>query len=187
MLTRDFFEKDALVLAPQLLGCEFVHKTSDGTTSGIIVETECYSEGDAASHCYKGETPRTKVMFGEGGYAYIYFTYGMHYCFNVVSGPRGSGQAVLLRALEPKTSIEIMEKRRNKNDLKELCNGPAKLVQAMGLSKTDYGRPVFEDSLHILPRKNEVLKIISGPRIGIKKAVDKPWRFWIEDNIFVSR
>ncbi len=185
------------MLAPALLGCILVHETQDGTVAGKIVETECYSEGDAASHCYKGQTPRTKVMYGPGGHAYVYFTYGMHYCFNVVSGAKGSGQAVLIRGLEPLEGVELMAKRRNKlellDDLRagaklaELCNGPAKLVQAMGISKSDYGKPLFEGNLYIKERKDTNIRIVNGPRIGIKKAINKPWRFWIVDSPFISR
>lgn len=188
MVDRDFFNDEAIALARKLLGCELVHETPDGVTSGIIVETEAYSQEDAASHSYKGESARTKVMFGPGGYAYIYFTYGMHYCFNVVSGPAGHGQGVLIRALEPVSGIEIMRQRRNNKDDNNLCNGPAKLVQAMGITKADYGKPLFEGSLFIkesLTVSNE--QIAAGPRIGITKAIDMPWRFWVKGNRFVSR
>jgi DNA-3-methyladenine glycosylase len=137
MLPKSFFEQDVETVAVGLLGCELVHSNSQGITSGIIVETECYSQDDAASHSYRGKTERTRVMFGPGGYAYIYFTYGMHYCFNVVSGRAGHGQGVLIRALEPKQGIELMQKRRNKEKVHELANGPAKLVQAMGITKAD--------------------------------------------------
>ncbi|MBW3569259.1 DNA-3-methyladenine glycosylase [Candidatus Parcubacteria bacterium] len=245
MLSKSFFERDALVLAPALLGCELVHQTSEGVTSGIIVETECYSQDDAASHSYRGQTERTKVMFGPGGYAYIYFTYGMHYCFNVVSGPAGHGQGILIRALEPKSGVKIMQKRRgflktqnsgigsrgshlsamgnfssrngqsrtgstaegvqkkkivhstkkqaeSRAQLESrladvnLTNGPAKLVQALGITKQDYGRPLFEENLYIKERLSEP-EILAGPRIGIKQAIDKPWRFWIPGSSYVSK
>lgn len=186
MLTKSFFEKEAIDLAPALLGCELVHDTPEGVTSGIIVETECYSQDDAASHSYRGVTERTKVMFGPGGYAYVYFTYGMHYCFNVVSGSEGHGQAVLIRALEPKQGIKLMQKRRRNDNINNLTSGPAKLVQALGITKADYGQPLFGSKLFI--KKCLVKpKILNGPRIGIKQAVDKPWRFWIKDNRYVSR
>lgn len=188
MLPGSFFAQDALKLAKELIGHRLVHETPDGTTSGMIVETECYSQEDAASHSYTGETPRTKVMFGPGGYAYIYFTYGMHYCFNVSAGNPGVGQAVLIRALEPVDGIELMQQRRNKEKIGDLCSGPAKLVEAMGITKADYGKPLFEGDLYIEHRKElNAPKIKFGPRIGIKKAVDKPWRFWIDGNTFVSR
>lgn len=187
MLDQSFFTKEAPELAKSLLGCVLIHETEDGITAGIIVETEAYSQEDAASHSFNGETPRTKIMFGPGGFAYVYFTYGMHYCFNVVSGPAGHGQAVLIRALEPIEGIELMKKRRNKEELKILCNGPAKLVQAMGITKQDYGRPLFEGKLRIQKSQHvKVSNIATGPRIGISKARDKKWRFWLKDSKFVS-
>jgi DNA-3-methyladenine glycosylase len=187
MIDPDFFKDNADLLAQKLLGCVLVHQTPEGTTSGIIVETEAYSQDDAASHSYNGRTERTKIMFGPGGYAYIYFTYGMHYCFNVVSGPEGHGQGVLIRALEPIEGLDLMHKRRSKSEIKELCNGPAKLVQAMGITKLDYGTPLFEGNLRIEESKSNDFSIQTGPRIGITKEINKPWRFWIKDNPFVSR
>lgn len=187
VLSQEFFTKPAPELARDLLGCVLVHKTSEGTVSGIIVETEAYSQEDAASHSYRGETPRNSVMFGPAGHAYVYFTYGMHYCFNVVSGQPDHGQAVLLRALQPLDGIELMRQSRKQNQDKQLCNGPAKLVQAMGISKQDYGKPLFEGVLHISKRLKEDPQISEGPRIGISKAVDVPWRFWLTDNPFISR
>jgi DNA-3-methyladenine glycosylase len=186
VLSESFFQQNAPDLAPALLGCKLVHKTPDGITAGIIVETEAYSQEDAASHSYNGETARTKAMFGEGGHAYIYFTYGMHYCFNVVSGSKGHGQGVLIRALEPIEGLELMKARRNKQEERELCNGPAKLVQAMGITKADYGKPLFEGNLYIEAAEKK-LPISTGPRIGISKEIDKPWRFWITDNHHISR
>ncbi len=184
MLSQEFFQKYAVSLAQDLLGCVLVHETMEGTTSGIIVETEAYSQEDAASHSYRGETERTKAMFGPAGHAYIYFTYGMHYCFNIVSGEVGHGQGVLLRALGPVAGIEIMQRRRNRET--DLCNGPAKLVQAMGITKADYGKPLFDSNLYVINR-TEVPNISAGPRIGITQAVDVPWRFWVTDNTYVSK
>lgn len=188
MLPKSFFQTEALELSKGLLGCVLVHETDQGIAAGIIVETEAYGEGDEASHCYRGMTPRTQVMYGEGGHAYVYFTYGMHYCFNVVAGPEGKGQAVLIRALEPLEGITLMRQRRAKEALKDLCNGPAKLVQAMGITKADYGKPLFTGSLYIQPRKGtDKILIENGPRIGIKKAIDKPWRFWVRGSSYVSK
>lgn len=187
MPARSLFEQNAPELAQALLGHKLVHKTAEGITSGIIAETEAYSQDDAASHSYRGQTERTKIMFGSGGYAYVYFTYGMHYCFNIVSGPKGHGQAVLIRALEPAEGVELMKHRRKKEQERELCNGPAKLVQAMGISLADYGKPLFEGNLVIELFSGQKFDIASGPRIGIKKETEKPWRFWIKGNDFVSR
>ena len=187
MKAQSFFQKNAPDLAQALLGCELVHDSPGGRTTGIIVETEAYSQEDAASHSFAGETARTKAMFGPAGHAYIYFTYGMHYCFNIVSGHQGHGQGVLIRALEPIEGLEIMKERRNKSEDLQLCNGPAKLVQAMGITKQDYGKPLFEGNLYVRNGPERNFNISVGPRIGISKAVDAPWRFWITDNSYVSR
>lgn len=186
VLPQAFFEKDAPDLAKDLLGCKLVHESPEGLTAGLIVETEAYSQEDAASHSYNGETERTKAMFGSAGHAYIYFTYGMHYCFNVVSGQVGQGQGVLIRALQPVAGLELMKSRRRKDHEKDLCNGPAKLVQALGINKADYGKPLFEGNLYIEAREKSP-PVSSGPRIGITKAIDAPWRFWVTDNEFISR
>lgn len=190
MVDKSFFSDDAVTLAQKLLGYVLTHETEKGLTSGIIVETEAYSQEDAASHSCRGETERTKIMFGPGGYAYVYFTYGMHYCFNIVSGPTGHGQAVLIRALEPLSGIEIMCQRRNKENLTDLCSGPAKLVQAMAIAKSDYGAPLFEGPLFVEKPYSSTIPsemILSGPRIGISQAIDTPWRFWLKDNPYVSK
>lgn len=188
MLPQSFFIKNADKLAPALLGYILVHNTPEGATEGLIVETEAYGQDDVASHCYKGETARTKAMFGPGGHVYIYFTYGMHYCFNVVGGQPGNGQAVLIRALQPQRGIEIMQKRRQKTNEKDLCNGPAKLVQAMGITKADYGKPLFKNDELFIERQDQTkIHIQKGPRIGITKAKDAPLRFWIKDNPYISR
>lgn len=187
MLPQSFYEEDAVTLARKLIGCELVHDSGRGLTSGVIVETEAYSQDDAASHSFKGVTNRTRVMFGAAGHVYVYFTYGMHYCFNVVCGPAGHGQAVLIRALKPLNGVELMKKRRNRDAEHELCNGPAKLVQAMGITMNDYGRPLFAGALYINPASHASYEISIGPRVGITKAVDEPWRFWMSDSKYVSR
>lgn len=187
MLDKSFFNQKVEELANTLLGCELVHETPEGVTAGIIVETESYHETDEASHSYNGRTKRTEVMFGPPGHAYIYFTYGMHYCFNIVAEEEGIGAGVLIRALEPTQGIELMKKRRNQDVIHNLCNGPAKLVQALAISKADYGKPLYEGNLYITEPKLKDFKIAFGPRVGISKAQEKPWRFWIENNPFVSR
>lgn len=188
MQPKSFFEgKKVEELANALLGCELVHKTTEGTTTGIIVETESYHETDEASHSYKYRSGRNKIMFGPPGHVYVYFTYGMHWCFNVVAEEKDIGAAVLVRALEPTQGIELMKKRRGKENLHDLCSGPAKLVQALGISKTDYGKPLYSGNLYIAKSKMKDIKIRFGPRVGISKAKEKPWRFWIEGNKFISR
>jgi DNA-3-methyladenine glycosylase len=188
VLDESFFNKDVVSLAQDLLGCELIHKSPAGTTAGIIVETEAYHQTDEASHSYKGKTGRTAAMFGLPGRAYIYFTYGMHWCFNITAEAEGVGAGVLIRALEPTQGIELMSKRRGGKALHELCSGPSKLVQAMGISQSDYGELLFSGRFRLRPRSEAgSLSIRSGPRIGISKAKDKAWRFWIKDNEFVSR
>ncbi len=189
MLSQSFFEgKSVEELAKTMLGCELIHKTSEGTAAGIIVETESYHETDEASHSFRGKTKRTEVMFGPPGRIYVYFTYGMHWCFNITAEEKGVGAAVLIRALEPTRGIELMRKRRGKDNIRDLCSGPSKLVNALGITKEDYGKPVFGGNFALLPREESAsLEIRSGPRIGISKAKDKPWRFWIEGNNFTSR
>lgn len=187
MLPESFFNQKVEELANVLLGCELVHKTKEGTTGGIIVETESYHQTDEASHSFNGKTKRTEVMFGPPGHAYIYFTYGMHYCFNIVAEEEGIGAGVLIRALEPTRGIELMKKRRNQDNIHNLCNGPAKLVQALAISKADYGKALYRGDLYLIQPKIKDIKIAFGPRIGISKAQEKPWRFWIENNPFVSR
>ena len=184
---QDFFVgKTVEQLAMDLLGCELVHDQNEGITSGIIVETEAYHQTDEASHAYRGKTPRTSVMFEEPGHAYVYFTYGMHWCFNITAEDEGVGAGVLIRALEPTAGIKIMKKRRGK-DLLNLCNGPSKLVQAMGITKSDYGKDLTTSNLYLKPRRQPFNQEVSvGPRIGISKAVKTPWRFWISGNKFVS-
>jgi DNA-3-methyladenine glycosylase len=176
----------ALTAAHQLLGWRLAQVTSEGMTSGIIVETEAYTMEDAASHAYGGERPRNSSMFRPAGTIYIYFTYGMHYCLNIVTGTEGHGQGVLLRALEPVDGIDIMKRRRGMDDQHNLTNGPAKLVQAMGISKSANGTRIQEGPITLLPGIVPE-RVVQAPRIGISKAVDLPWRFYIADNPYVSR
>lgn len=187
MLSESFFNgKTVEELANALLGCELIHETEEGVTAGIIVETESYHQTDEASHSYKYRSARNEIMFGPPGHAYIYFTYGMHWCFNVVAEPEGVGAGVLIRALEPTRGIDLMKKRRGRDNLHELCNGPAKLVQAMGISKADYGKALYKGNFYLAEQKIQGFEVNSGPRVGISKAREKPWRFWIADNPFVS-
>lgn len=177
--------ENATETARQLLGCELIHVTPDGPAGGIIVETEAYSADDAASHTFSGQTARNAAMFKAGGHIYVYFTYGMHYCFNIVTGKKGDGQGVLIRALEPTAGIELMQQRRGKDGLHELTNGPAKLVQALGITLEQRGLTLEEANV-TLKRSYVPKQIGVSPRRGIKKAVDAPLRFFIPDNPFVS-
>lgn len=187
MTTHQLLSQPAEVVAPLLLGSTLERRIGNEIIRVKIVETEAYDQTDAASHSYKGETPRTNVMFGPAGNLYVYFTYGMHYCCNVVTGKEGEGAAVLIRAVEPLEGEEYMIEQRHITGL-ELCNGPAKLCQALSIDKQlnghDLGsRPLTLQLLQPLPRE----QITQTTRIGITKATDKPWRFYISRNPYVSR
>ena len=170
---RSLLGGDAPDVAPLLLNKLLVH----GDCVGRITEVEAYRQDDPASHTYRGETPRNAVMFGPPGHLYVYFTYGMHYCANVVTGPEGHGAAVLLRAVEPQAGIDLMRERRKGRSA--LADGPAKLCQAFAIGPDQNGGDVcrgngvvlFDDGV---PPPDDPLV---GPRIGISRAVDVPWRF----------
>lgn len=182
-----FLSQPSTVVAPLLLGC-ILEREIDGKTVRVkIVETEAYDETDAASHSYKGRTPRTDIMFGEAGHMYVYFTYGMHYCCNVVTGPEGVGSAVLIRAVEPLEGEETMRELRNYSGI-ELTNGPAKLCQALAIDKRYNGHNLAKKPIILRPQQplNEA-EITQTVRIGISKDKDRPWRFYITDNPYVSR
>jgi DNA-3-methyladenine glycosylase len=176
-------------VAARLLGSEIVRKINGQRIVVRIVETEAYDQTDAASHSYRGPTPRTKVMFGPPGYAYVYFTYGMHYCMNVVTGPIGHGSAVLIRAAEPVAGIEAIRAHRPKTvSDRDLTNGPAKLCQALMIDKTLSGHDLRVPPLQLilkpaLPKHH----IVTTTRIGISREQELPLRFYIQDNSFVSR
>lgn len=177
---------NALTAARSLLGWKLVHDSPEGVTAGYIVETEAYTEEDPASHAYGGKKLANAAMFEPAGTIYVYFTYGMHYCVNIVTGSKGHGEGVLLRALEPVDGIDLMKQRRRTDILANLCSGPAKLVQAMGISKLHGGTNLNDGSLRLEPGFTP--KVISqSPRIGISQAKDQPWRFFVADNQFVSR
>lgn len=170
---RSLLGGDAPDVAPMLLNKLLVH----GECVGRITEVEAYREDDPASHTYRGETPRNAVMFGRSGHLYVYFTYGMHYCANVVTGPPGHGAAVLLRAVEPIAGVDLMRERRQGRAA--LADGPAKLCQAFAIGLEHNGVDVcrgsgvglFDDGVPPPDRP------LVGPRIGISKAIDVPWRF----------
>ena len=185
--TLSFLDGLAAEAAPQLLGC-IVERTIDGqTVRGRIVETEAYDETDAASHSYKGRTPRTEIMFGPSGYLYVYFTYGMHYCCNIVTGPAGHGAAVLLRAIEPLEGEAIMTERRRGQSGVQLTNGPAKLCQALAIDKALNGHDLRRPPLRlIIQQPLPAEQIVQTTRIGISQSKDVPWRFFVRDNPYVS-
>lgn len=185
-INYNFFKRKTVIVAQELLGKELVLKNGKIILSGIIVETEAYHQNDPASHSYCGITNRNKVMFGPPGFAYVYFIYGMHYCFNVVTEPAGCGGAVLIRALEPIQGITYMEKHRQTKNFKNLTNGPAKLTQAFGITRKFNNVDLVKSSLGIYSRPLKKFKIIKAPRIGISKAHQELLRFYIQDNPFVS-
>ena len=189
ILARGFYSRPTLTVARALLGQLLVRRVAGVRLVARIVETEAYlGEDDPASHAAPGPTARNAVMFGPPGFAYVYFTYGMHYCMNVVTGPAGTASAVLLRAAEPLEGLEKMRLNRGLEEPRLLTSGPARLAQAFGLTRDKNGADLTQTGgLCLLkgPRRRE--KIGVSPRIGIRKAVDHPWRFYLEDNPFVSR
>jgi DNA-3-methyladenine glycosylase len=174
-----FFFRDAVEVAPDMIGWNFF---VDGV-GGTIVETEAYNRLDPASHSFTGMTKRNRSMFGPPGRAYVYRIYGLHWCINFVCS---EASAVLLRAIVPIKGIEQMQERRRTKQLTALCSGPAKLTQALGISAALDGVPLSEAPFEFEPRQ-QVPLISCGPRIGISRAVDIEWRFWMSDNACVSR
>jgi DNA-3-methyladenine glycosylase len=182
----DFLNAPASEVAPRLLGC-ILERQIDGQIVRVkIVETEAYDETDVASHSYRGRTPRTDVMFGPAGHLYVYFTYGMHYCCNVVVGGEGHGAAVLIRAVEPLDGIGIIEERRGKSG-PDATNGPAKLCAALGVNKTLNGHDLATEPLKLIEQPSLPKSAITQTtRIGLSKGKDVPWRFYITGNPYVS-
>ncbi len=185
-LPREFYARDTVAVARDLPGCTLVHRTPEGTTAGIIVETEAYLQGDPACHASRGMTPRNKPMFGPPGFAYVYFTYGMHYCFNVVTAAEGTGEAVLIRALEPVQGIELMINRRGREALRELCSGPAKLTRAMAIGKEQNCFDLTGEQLFICSA-GPAGPLVTTTRIGIREGAELPLRFYLQDSKYVSR
>ncbi|KFM18567.1 DNA-3-methyladenine glycosylase protein [Marine Group I thaumarchaeote SCGC AAA799-P11] len=181
ILPRKFYLQDTVTVAKNLLGKKIIRKIGKSEISGIITETEAYRhKDDPASHAYRKITDRNKAMFGDVGMAYVYFTYGMYYCFNVVArNPRVAAGAVLIRAIQPEKGIKRMQENRNKEDLKNLTNGPAKLTQALEITKEHYGIDLTKNSKLYIAEGIKAKNIVSSPRIGIKEATDKLWNFKI--------
>ena len=183
ILPREFYSRDTVMVAKDLLGKRLVRKIGKDYLSGIITETEAYRhKDDPASHAFRKMTDRNRAMFGEVGRAYVYFTYGMYFCFNVVARkPSVGAGAVLIRAIHPEKGINIMKKNRKNNDGITLTDGPAKLTQAFNISKIHYGVDLTKKSDIYISRGIENFgKIKASPRIGIKEATEKLWNFTIE-------
>ena len=204
-LSRSFYLRPTLQVARDLLGKKIVRKIGTKLLIGKIVEVEAYCKGDAASHAFRGRTKRNDVMFWEGGHLYVYFTYGMHLCANVVTGNEGIGEAILIRAVEPLTGIEVMTKNRfpnlcaegayasgvqslNHKSLINLSNGPAKFCQAFGISREENGLNLLNSEITITDGDQIPLKFIKrSSRIGIQQGLEKKWRFFIAGNQWVSK
>ncbi|HEX6781356.1 MAG TPA: DNA-3-methyladenine glycosylase [Solirubrobacterales bacterium] len=183
-LAADFFNRSVHDVARELVGCTLLYEGR----GGIVVETESYDADDPACHAYVGLTERTRVLFGPPGRAYVYLSYGIHSLLNAVAEPEGEAAAVLIRALEPTHGVEEMRERRggDKPDT-ELCSGPGKLTEALGIDLGDNERDLSRDPFLIAPPEGGPTEVVTGPRIGITKAVERPWRFCAGGNPHVSR
>jgi len=193
MLPREFFTRPGAAVAADLLGKLLVHDTRKGRIAGMIAEVELYDGTcDAASHAYKNpNTERAKTHYKIGGTAYVYMIYGMYYCFNIVTNEASVPQVVLIRALEPVEGIELMKKNRSTKDIKNLCSGPGKLCRALGIEKKHNGKDLCSGRLFLEDYKTIAKQnILNSPRINIDyagEAKDYPWRYYIKDNIYVSK
>lgn len=198
-LDREFYNRDSIIVAKELLGKILVHEINGQKISAKIVEVEAYmGVEDKAAHSYGGKrTPRVEVMYGEPGFSYVFIIYGMYYCFNIVTREVGTPQAVLIRAVEPLEGFDLMAQNRfnkpyeqlNKNQIITLTNGPGKLCNALLINKTQNGEDLCGNKLYVLEVKKEDFNIISSKRVGIdyaEEAKDFPWRFYIKDNKYVS-
>jgi DNA-3-methyladenine glycosylase len=181
-LPRSFFARSVHDVAPDLIGATLLF----GGIGGVIVEVEAYHHLDPAAHSFGGETRRNAVMFGPAGFVYVYRSYGIHWCVNVVCEPAGSASAVLIRALQPTHGLAAMRKRRGLDDERSLCSGPGKLTQALGISIAHNGLPLDAPPFAIHRRVGKP-DIVAGPRIGITKAVELPWRYGLKGSKFLSK
>ncbi len=194
-LPRNFYTRNVITVAKELLGKILVKKEGKQLLSGLIVETEGYDGAmDEAAHTFIGRTKRNEIMFNEGGYFYVYFTYGSHFCCNVVTGKKNHGAAVLIRAVEPISGIKQMAKNRfdkiliNDKEKINLTSGPGKVCKAFNINKDHYGLDLTGSRVFILDNSRIKKKdIVITKRIGIKKSADLPWRFYIKDNPYVSK
>jgi DNA-3-methyladenine glycosylase len=182
---QDFFARSVHQVARDLIGCTLLHRGC----GGVIVETESYERDDPACHAFVGRTARNEVLFGPPGRAYVYLSYGIHSLLNAVAEPDGNAAAVLIRALEPTVGMGAMRRRRRRAGEKDLCSGPGKLTEALGVGLDDNGASLSASPFAILPREGDWrdANLTVGPRIGISKAVDNPWRFCAAGSPFVSR
>jgi DNA-3-methyladenine glycosylase len=181
-LKRAFFARSVHEVAPDLIGATLLVKG----VGGIIVEVEAYHHTDPAAHSFRGPTPRNRIMFGPPGFAYVYRSYGIHWCVNFVCEQEGSASAVLIRALEPTHGIAAMRRRRRSDDARSLCSGPGKLTEALGITDKHNGLALDAPPIALYARTTEP-KIAAGVRIGITKAIDLPWRYGLTGSNFLSK
>jgi DNA-3-methyladenine glycosylase len=181
-LPHEFFARSVHEVAPDLIGVTLL---VDGV-GGTIVEVEAYDQEDPAAHGFRGKTARNAVMFGPPGHAYVYRSYGIHWCLNFVCEPEEVASAVLIRALEPVRGLDEMRRRRGLDDERLLCAGPGRLCQALGITRDHDGLPLDEPPFELLSRTEEP-EIATGPRIGITRAVDRPWRYVLAGSRYLSR
>jgi DNA-3-methyladenine glycosylase len=181
-LRRRFFARSVHAVAPELIGATLLF---DGV-GGTIVEVEAYHHTDPAAHSFRGRTARNAVMFGPAGYAYVYRSYGIHWCLNFVCERQGSASAVLIRALEPMQGVAAMRRRRGVGEERALCSGPGRLCQALGITGAHNGLALDRPPFELRACRGEV-EIAIGPRIGITKAADTPWRYGRKDSLFLSK
>jgi DNA-3-methyladenine glycosylase len=207
LLPREFLDRPGPQVAPDLLGCRLEHDSADGLVAVMLTEVEAYNgETDPASHAYRGRTKRNGVMYGEAGHAYVYFTYGMHFCVNVVCMPPGTASAVLIRAGTVIAGEELARARRVSSSDRDLARGPARLCQALGIDRNQDGadlcvpdsplrlraplrRPPGRErgSEGVAPlRSGQKSLILSGPRVGVREGAEVPWRFWLAGEPTVS-
>jgi DNA-3-methyladenine glycosylase len=181
-LRRDFFARSSHDVAPDLIGVTLL---VDGV-GGPIVEVEAYDQDDPASHSFNGRTPRNTVMFGPPGYAYVYRSYGIHWCLNVVCAEQNRAEAVLIRALQPEHGLDAMRERRGVENDRALCSGPGKLCQALAVTGAHDGLALDEPPFELLAR-TETPPIATGTRIGLTRAADRPWRYGLAGSPYLSR
>jgi len=188
-LPRSFYERPAVEVARDLLGRDLVRTHPHGDVAARLVECEAYRVDDPASHSFRGRTARTEVMFGPPGHLYVYLSYGVHWCMNVVTGREGEGSAVLLRAAEPLDGQSLMRSRRGLTNERLLCAGPGRLCQAFGVDRGHNGLDLTANGELLLTAGEPVgdERIAAGPRVGISVAVEQPWRFVVAGDPFVSR
>jgi DNA-3-methyladenine glycosylase len=182
LLRRDFFARSVHTVAPELIGVTLLFRG----VGGVIVEVEAYHHTDPAAHSFGGQTTRNAVMFGPPGYAYVYRSYGIHWCLNFVCEREGSASAVLIRALAPSVGLPTMRRRRGLKDERLLCAGPGRLCEALGIAEIDNGRALDATPFELYARTGP-LEIAVGHRIGITKAVELPWRYGFKGSRFLSR